>query len=487
MTSTRTRRSVALSCLIALVALALSMSTPVPADASGKSTKDGSGGTAIAHQAGAKKVASKDAPDARLSRLGVTSGEPTVGVANNGWVYTSAFQTNTRVLVMRSKDRGKTWEDVSPNIGGRNTHTLSLDPYTWVDNRLGDKDRSRIFTIDLTVDCSFASFSDDGGESWITNPLACGRPVNDHQTFFGGPPKSSTTVGYPNVLYYCWNDVASSSCGKSLDGGLTWIPAGTPAYTGVNPDDGDFCGGLHGHGYVDDKGNVYLPREYCEKASLAISRDEGVTWEDVLVDKKVGHIGGADPSVVVDKGGNIYYLWIGLDRLPYLAVSKDGGESWSKAMMVAPPGVNEANLPSIDVGDNGKIALTYMGTENSPNKPMKGDCGGENPPCPQQADYKDTTWHGYMTISTNALDANPVFYTTTVNDTKDPLLRGTCGPGRCSGRVPGILDFIDIVIDPDGFVWGAYVDECTTICVTGGGNMGAEGVIGTLVGGPKLR
>ncbi len=489
---TKTRRSIAIGALLGLVALALSISTPQVADAKGSKGSDGSGGRAVAHVAGGKKIAYNGArPDAKLFRLGIDSGEPTIGVTNSGWVFTSAIQSNTRVVVMRSKDQGKSWEDASPQVGDRNTHLLTLDPYTFVDNRLSDKDASRVYTIDLTVDCSIMSYSDDGGESWITNPLACGRPVNDHQTLFGGPPKTSVPVGFENLVYYCWNDVASSACSKSTTGGVTWSPTGSPAFAGYDPSEEDsgigapgVCGGLHGHGFVDSKGNVYLPRGYCERPFLAISQDEGLTWETVEVNKKAGE-GDADPSVAVDEAGNIYYLWIGLDRLPYLATSKDGGKTWSKPMMVGSPGVNEANLPALDVGKPGHIALTYMGTTNGPNKPEFGEHCRDEDRCPASSDYGDTTWNGYITISTNALNKRPVFLTTTANDLKDPLLKGSCGPGRCTAT--GIFDFIDIVISPDGHIWAPYVDECILICVTGGPRMGKEGVVATLAGAPRLR
>jgi hypothetical protein len=319
------------------------------------------------------------------------------------------------------------------------------------------------------------SFSDDEGETWTVNPLACGRPVNDHQTLFAGPPSSSLTINYPNVVYYCWNDVASSSCSKSIDGGLTFRPTGFPAYPGVKTDDGGFCGGLHGHGHVGPEGNVYLPREYCGGAYLAISKDEGTTWTNVKV-AKMEHVNGADPTVATDRKGNIYYLFMGQDRLPYLVISKNEGKTWSKPMMVAPPGVNESNLPSIDVSGVGKIALVYYGTENSPF-PCKDGCSDDA--------YARTTWNGYMTISANALDANPTFYTTTVNDKKDPLKRRTCGPGRCDTSV---YDFIDVQIAPDGGVWAAFVDACTLVCSTKNGlqDSGHDGVVGHLVGGPGL-
>jgi len=398
---------------------------------------------------------------------------------------------------MRSKDRGDSWEVVSPKIGTRNAQLLSLDPYTYVDLPPDDKDLSRVFTIDLTVACSYVSFSDDGGASWLTNPLVCGRPVNDHQTLFGGPPVTSTTIGYPNVIYYCWNDIASSSCQKSLDGGLTFTVTGAPVFPGENADNQDpgfygvpgLCGGLHGHGFVDNKGVVYLPREYCREPWLAISHDEGLTWDKVLVSKKVGagNLGDVDPSVAVDKAGNIYYAWIGNDRLPYLATSTNGGKDWSEAMMIAPPGVNEANLPSLSVGGNGKVAVAYMGTENGPGKPFPTvECNAvqDQLGCPEPEEYEKTTWNGYTTITANALAKNPVFYSNTVNNKKDPLIRGACGPGRCKA----VLDFIDVVIDRTGTVWSAWVDGCIAICTTTGpNNLGSDGVIGSLKGGPSLR
>jgi hypothetical protein len=492
------KRSLAGLVAAGLVTLALTTTGATGAVASSSAANE-SGGKGIAHHAGAKPIRNltKNAPVAELHRLGVNSAEPTVGVTQDGDVFTSAFQSNTRIEVMRSSNRGKSWDVVSPKLGSRNAQLLSLDPYTYVDLPRDDQDLSRVFTIDLTVACSYVSFTDDGGSSWITNPLVCGRPVNDHQTLFGGPPVTSTTIGYPNIIYYCWNDIASSSCQKSLDGGLTFTVTGSPVFPGENienEEEGHYgvrglCGGLHGHGFVDSKGLVYIPREYCREPWLAISRDEGLTWERVLVAKKVGagNLGDVDPSVAVDKRGNIFYSWIGNDRLPYLATSKDGGKTWSKPMMIAPPGVNEANLPSIAVGGNGKVAIAYMGTENSPGKPfptVECDAVQDQVGCPDPEEYEKTTWNGYTTVSANALAKDPVFYSNTVNNERDPFIRGACGPGRCKA----VLDFIDVTIDRAGTVWSAWVDGCTAICATTGpSNIGSDGVIGSLRGGPSLR
>lgn len=481
----RTRAAVLIT-ILGLLAMALTSVAPSGAVAASKDPSQRSGGKAIAHKGDGRRIQNRAvtsrAPVAKISRLGVASGEPTIGVSNSGNVFTAAIQSNTRVNVMRSKDRGKSWEIVSPNIAGRNTQLLSLDPYTYVDTRLGDADSSRVFTIDLTVACSILSFSDDEGDSWITNPLACGRPVNDHQTLFTGPPVSSPTVGYPNLVYYCWNDVASSSCSKSIDGGLTFRPTGVPAYQGVGSE--GFCGGLHGHGFVDDAGNVYLPREYCGNPWVAISRDEGTSWETIQISDKISALNGeSDPSVAVDSKGNIFYLWIGDGRMPYLSVSKNDGKSWSKPINVAPPGLREANLPSVAANGKGKIAITYMGSYNSPNNPNV-RCGGDAEPCPGGGDYAETSWDGVMTVSADALSKDPTFYTSTVNAKQDPIYRGQCGPGRCGV----VYDFIDIIIDREGTAWAAFVDGCQAICVSGNvPNVGNEGIVGYLAGGPRLK
>lgn len=476
---TLTRKIAAAALAAALVATLGSISSNQAADA-GEKGIEGAGPKAIAHHAGGKAIPGNNkGPTPRLYPVGMGAGEPTVGATNEGNLFFAALP-GMASKVLRSSDQGATWEDVSPKLPtGQDIHRVSLDPYVHVDATEGV---DRVFTIDLTVACSFMSFSDDEGESWITNPLACGRPVNNHQTLFTGPPKTSLTPLYPNLVYYCWNDVASSACSKSIDGGLTFAPTGTPAYLGVN-DEATLCGGIHGHGHVDSRGNVYLPRDYCGQPYLAISRNEGLTWETVQVAKngmptQCGYTSCTDPSIRTDSKGNIYYLYIARNRLPHLVISRDGGKTWSMPMMVAAPGVNGSNLPSLEVSAPGKLAFVYYGTQNSPFPRCHHEC--------TEKDWAKTTWNGYMAMSVNALSDKPVFYSTTVNDPRDPLKRQQCGPGRCGTSV---YDFIDVNIAPDGQVWGSFVDACTLICGTRDGiqDAGKDGIVGRLVGGPNLR
>ena len=460
------------SSLLVLIAIAL-----VAGPSGTTALAEGSPGSrGVAHKADGKVVAAKNVPVGRTLPVGADAIEPTLGINKKGDVfYTAAAGTNA-VDVFRSSDKGESWENVSPAIAGAvKTHRLTLDPYIFVSEPTG-----RIYNIDLTVACSYLSFSDDNGKTWTDNPLACGRPVNDHQTLFSGPPAISppNPVHAENV-YYCWNDFGTgTSCSKSVDGGISWVSTGSRPFEGVNTEgqDADVCGGFNGHGVVDRKGTIYLPKEYCGQPWLGISHDEGLTWERVQVASNTTEFLGSDTSIAVDAKGNLYYTYESTKQMLYLVTSTDGGKKWSKPMMVAAPKVNEVTLPTIDVGDPGKIAIAYMGSTNSPFKKCDPECSNE--------DYTKTKWNGYITSTVDALGKNPTFYSTAVNPISDPIYQGRCD---FSNRCSPILDFIDIEISPDGTAYGAFVDACLVGCKASGAVDGSAGIVGRAVGGPRLR
>ncbi|MCA1708179.1 MAG: glycoside hydrolase, partial [Actinobacteria bacterium] len=342
-------------------------------------TDQAPGGRAVAHYAGGIRIRDrriqKMAPHAVLRPTGTQAFEPSLGIDKDGTIFFVGLDgpaertpfglvpLKIESLVTRSTDNGKTWKDVSPMAGPERRHALFVgDPYLHV-----DKDTGRVFTADIqAVACATTSFSDDKGASWLTSE-ACG--LADHQTVFTGPPVSSPTVGYPNIVYYCAIDGGAfaeegtqTSCLKSLNGGLDWIRTGSPAFSDDPSKEGGMlgipghCGGATGHGVVGDDGTIYLPRGWCRQPWLAISHDEGLTWERVQVADSVmpydeqAALEEHEAAVAVDKDGNLYYAWNGRDRLFYLATSTDGGKTWSKPMMIAAPGLKETWGPAIDVG-----------------------------------------------------------------------------------------------------------------------------------------
>jgi hypothetical protein len=123
------------------------------------------------------------------------------------------------------------------------------------------------------------------------------------------------------------------------------------------------------------------------------------------------------------------------------------------------------------IGADGKIAVHYMGSTDSPWDPATKEATGS---------YENEHWNAYVTTTTKALAADPLFFTSTLNDPKEPMWIGACGPDpiRC-----GWGDFLDIVVSPAGQVWSVDVDLCNGTDCSGGG----EAVIGRLVGGPRFR
>lgn len=448
--------------------------SPAGADIQLRSGTQGAGGKAVAHKAGGKIVRAKDAPSARIYDTGFEAIEPTIGINKAGHLFVAAAGASPEIA--RSKNGGETWDSAAPKLQGQKTHLVTLDPYLYMDESTG-----RLFDIDLTVACSYMSYSDDGGDTWTTNPLACGRPINDHQTLFTGPPALTPTTVYDEIVYYCWNDFgAGSSCSKSVDGGVSWTGTGSPAFLGFAQGEGgsvEQCGGFHGHGVVGPDGTVYLPKEYCGQPWLGISHDEGLTWEQVQVANNTTERLGSDTSIAVDKKGNLYYAYETQDQRLHLVTSTDGGATWSRPLMVAAPGVKEVNLPTLDVGAPGKVAIGYVGSTNSPYAKCAPQCSADH--------YKDTTWNGYITMTVDALSKSPTFYSAPVNDPRDPFTRGRCDFD--SGRCGSMLDFMDIEISPNGQPYAVYVDACLVTCPPGGPPDGQAGVVGTLAGGPSLR
>ena len=97
------------------------------------------------------------------------------------------------------------------------------------------------------------------------------------------------------MAYYCAINLVmlsgtstATTCGKSLDGGMTWLPTGEPAYiTPIPPrEDQDRDRGATAPSVTGSSvttGRCILPRVWCGQPFLSISKDEGLTWDAVQV------------------------------------------------------------------------------------------------------------------------------------------------------------------------------------------------------------
>jgi hypothetical protein len=378
--------------------------------------------------------------------VGRDAAEPTIGVDAKGRAFYPAATfdgpgglADTRLR--RSTDDGRTWTDVTPP----ETQDLpvTLDPYVYVEENSG-----RVFNLDLYVGSAFLAFSDDGGKTYETNPVASGDFVNDHQTLSAGPKPLGSSLklmdpDFREILYYCFNRVADSSCGRSVDGGRTFQKSGSFAYPGVEPKEGGaFCGGLHGHVIVDREGRVFLPKGHCNRPYYSRSNDAGITWKRGRVSDRID-MPDNQSSIAADREGNLFYVWYdSKHRLPWLAISRDHGRTWENPIMIAPPGVHEVQWPSVAAGNTGRIAISFPGTTER-----------------NQGDLT-RPWDYYVVASVNALTRNPTFVSNISNPATDPVHRGDC-PGRCGN----MLDFLDVLVSPapGHSIWATVVDTCTAV------------------------
>lgn len=475
-------------------------------------------GVAVAHDA-LGRILEHAPPGTDLSRLsslvfsvGQPGAEPSVGVASDGTIF---FQASERTV--RSRDHGRTWQQ----LAGPFLATGSSDPYLWVDpvtervfqiNQgipFGGRGPYRTYpipsqspvtvsTVPNALFCAHIAWSDDGGSSWLANPIDCGPvPGVDHIKLATGPwvgelADAGESPIYPNAVYFAYNKAFATGVGVrngpspdssmpelggwmtvSFDGGTTFPHAAQmfPATC---------TGGLHGNIAVALDGAIYVPARNCPAPLVAYSFDNGRTWENVIVGESVGvPEQQKNPEMAVDRDGNVFLAWVGADNRLFLSVSRDRAQTWSAPVVASSPRVGSAIWPVMVAGDAGRIGIAYVGTEDSP--------------APAWEVANETRWHLYYTYSLDALDGSPEFVTIRATDDADPVQRGTVcvQSDKCKDGNRNLLDFIDIALDIDGRPYVAFADGCTTPqCLRDDANpldsRDREGAVMILMEGPSL-
>jgi hypothetical protein len=402
---------------------------------------------AVAHHAGAVPAPARHARRAIpcMTFVGQTAESALIGVARSGTVFYGPRIDNdatppNNVLqgpeyVVRSRDLGQSWTALAsggPTTGGLVPPWMHVDPRT-----------SRLWFLTTLPNLCGAriSWSDDEGRHWQTNP-AVGCPGMGSERVLEGPPPrgGDRPTGYPHVVYYCANgtDIAPSIvyCYRSLDGGRSFAqtagtpdPPGPPGACGINH--------VARPGTVGPDGALYFPLDLCGTLGVAISRDEGATWER----RAIPGTSVEDmyiTSTAADARGVVYMTWLGSTGLPYLTFSRDHGLSWSTPQMIAPPGVQRVRRPAIAATGAGHIAIAYLGST---------DAGA--------------TFSGYVTESRDALAGRALFRSAAVNDPRSPLVSGA-RPQTFGDR----LFYVSAAFGPHGVPWAAFHCAYEPACPT---------------------
>ncbi len=380
---------------------------------------------------------------------GSGAGEPSIGVDWNSGnaMYVAGLQTFKIGFNDSTSPAKATWSDVSATT----TSKTSLDPILYTDHTYG-----RTFVSQLTGQDSLTAYTDNDGASW-TPSQGGGIPSGvDHQTIGSGPYSSSLPVpttapvtGFKDAIYYCSQDIASSFCARSDNGGLTF-GTGSPIYNLTQ------CSGIHGHVKVASDGTVYVPNRNCGgKQGVAVSTDNGTTWSVRTVPDSTAAIGN-DPAVGIGAKGTIYFGYQGADGHARLAISHDKGQTWTKSVDVgALAGVQNSLFPAVVAGDDTRASFAFLGTTT----------GGDF----QSQSQFNGVWYLYIATT---YDGGKTW--SLVNATPNaPVQRGSsCISGTTCSNKPddrNLLDFIGIDADAQGRVLVGYADGCVAGCDSGTG------------------
>ncbi|MEK6976339.1 MAG: sialidase family protein [Candidatus Thermoplasmatota archaeon] len=430
-----------------------------------------------------------------VSSVGEDGPEPSLGVDSMGNIYFQAMEKT-----MKSTDAGRTWM----NVNGLAALPTTLDPYLWL-----DPVTDRVFANQLYVACSYLTFTDDGGETWVTNPAACGTPANDHQKMATGPyvpgsPLDLAATGhkllYPNVVYYAVNGLVDSRIAMSIDGGVTFpfVAESFPAVYLPGNDNPGCGGGLHGNVVAGPDGVVYVPsRSGCAGPGgnltlggpvVARSFDNGLTWDNTVVADDVGTpYDDKNPDLAIDLENNVYLAFPGGDNRMWLATSSDHGITWSKAVVMT-PNLGTTVMPALVAGSPGRIAVAYYAVEDPATSLLANETFLAVP------DHVNDTarWSLFVTYSLDALAEQPTFHTYKVTG-DDPIQVGgiSTNSGDSAGAERNLLDFIDAQIDADGRLYVAFADGCTSDECRGpdaepGDSRDSTGTFAMLQTGPSL-
>ncbi len=405
--------------------------------------------------------------------------EPTIGIP---WTTDNVFYHAGSTTLRFTPDANGSgeWVDVTPPY----QVPINLDPMLVV-----HEDTGRILAGGLLGPCSVMMISDDDGETWLPSVNMCSGAQFDHQSVgLGLKPGLGLPTGNASSLngYYC-GQLGEIGCSVSIDGGVTWtLP--TP-HLGT-------CSGFHGHWRTSNvTGSAFLPVPSCgsQHGMLVptiltdLAGVTGVLFEERIVEGSHTWDGGFDSSIGVSRESGVMYYGQADREGARIAISSDEGKTWDK---IGPrgevtwldvgqfhnPPIIAATFADVQAGDDDRAAFSFIGIEETGDQVVdfnlrsnaiyscyekgegEGDWAGGFP-----LNQSDMVWHYYVAYT---YDKGTTWEVKRISE--DPVQIGGVYDSLTdsSGGCRNLLDFNDMDIDSKGRVHIAYADGCTGDCAT---------------------
>lgn len=285
--------------------------------------------------------------------------------------------------------------------------------------------------------------SGDDGRTWNEAALA-GFVESENPRFTSAPPPASGAQpsGYPDVAYWCGNNVVKAglpvpsyrACYRSLDGGLQWqfasilasYPAPQHSACGTNGEtlqDGD---PNYPEGAPD--GSLYAEVNCGSTTFLARSTDEAATWP--LVTRNGAPVTlPAEGELRVGSDGTLFLAYQTASTSLGVSVSTDGGRTWSPARQITPAGLGTISQWAFAERGPGQIAASYLVPRGS-----------------------SSNYDGWLSWSSDVRAGVPVVWSAPLNPASAPM--------RTSAPPPARDDFIGADIAPDGTPYASFAASC---------------------------
>jgi hypothetical protein len=371
----------------------------------------------------------------------IAGGEPTLAVLQDGSVLVVA---NNNVERMDPSGR---FTDVTPPLD--KTIGTTLDPFL-----VGDPVTGRVYASQLDS-CLRLSWTDDGGNSWVTNPKACAGPDQHHQKIAVGPGPTGREVHVATMNLATWlaTQKVVITHSWSPNGGLTWAqsPAMTPATTPLSAHAvGNIAIGADGTiniiAYLCDR---FIDAHY-QGVGVGRSMDNGATWTWTQIAPGGGPCDDVDPGLWAS-GATVVAAWDDASAgtpHEWFAQSADSGKTWSKPSEIPTPGLRSFVLTDA-VSSSQRVAVAFLASPDTAKAPSVADGWAR--------------W--YLYVATRELVAGGASWDVEKVQSTPVQVGPICMEGPdCFNGARNLLDFLDIQFGPSGGVYVAYTQGCPAVC-----------------------